>query len=87
MSKSEKMLLVVDSEDVEEEVLQKFAPGVQTPLPLHASLMVHGFESLQGLPFGRSTKEQAPLAGSQDGFFWQELGVQTTDVPTHRPLL
>ena len=64
----------------EEEELQMFAPGVQTPLPLHVSLMVHGFESLHGFPFGRGTNEQ-PTVGLQDGFFWHELGVHTTDGP------
>ena len=55
----EVMLLVLLVDDNEE--LQMFAPGVQTPLPLHVSLMVHGFESLHRLPFGRFTNAQAPL--------------------------
>ena len=60
---------------MDKKELQMLVPGVQTRLLLHVSLMVHGFESLQGLPFDRATNAQAPFNVSLDGFFWQEFGV------------
>ena len=73
------VLLLVDND----EELQMFAPGVQAPLPLHVSLMVHGFESLEELPLLTFMKTHWPVEGLQVKF-WHGFTVQITfEVPTH----